>query len=147
MKNRRKYLNLPLVICGFAGIAQTKTYKSNIIFFFVDEMGWQETSVTFWKEKTGMKDRNQTPNREFFRHFRHFYDKEPYSVSRKGDWKLIYCCKDGKSVLYNISEDISESNNWAAENHEKTREMAEIPGKYLREMNGGRPFFKETSKS
>ena len=85
-------------------------------------------------------------NREFFWHFPHFYDQEPYSVVRKGDWKLIYWYKEGKSELYNIPEDISETNNLAAANPEKTREMAEILGKYLREVNAGRPAFKESGK-
>ena len=85
-------------------------------------------------------------NREFFWHFPHFYDQEPYSVVRKGGWKLIYWYKEGKSELYNLSEDISEANNLATENPEKTREMAEILGKYLREVNAGRPGFKETGK-
>jgi hypothetical protein len=65
---------------------------------------------------------------------------------RKGDWKLIYWYKEEKSELYNISEDISETNNLAAINLEKTREMAEILGKYLREVNAGRPAFKESGK-
>lgn len=85
-------------------------------------------------------------SREFFWHFPHFYDQEPYSVMRKGDWKLIFWYKEGKSELYNIQEDISESNNLIAAYPEKSNELATELGKYLREVNAGRPFFKESGK-
>jgi len=85
-------------------------------------------------------------NREFFWHFPHFYDQEPYSVMRKGDWKLIYWYKESKLELYNIHDDISETTNLTSSNTEKTKEMVEMLGKYLSEVNAGRPSFKETGK-
>jgi len=36
----------------------------NIILFMIDDMGWQDTSVPFWKEKTAFNNRYQTPNME-----------------------------------------------------------------------------------
>lgn len=36
----------------------------NILLFFVDDMGWQDTSVPFWTEKTPFNERYQTPNME-----------------------------------------------------------------------------------
>jgi len=42
-----------------------KTSKQpNIILFIVDDMGWQDTSVSFWKEKTAFNTTYQTPNME-----------------------------------------------------------------------------------
>lgn len=38
--------------------------KPNIIMFMVDDMGWQDTSVPFWKEKTAFNNRYKTPNME-----------------------------------------------------------------------------------
>ncbi len=38
--------------------------KPNIIFFLVDDMGWQETSVPFWTEETALNRRYNTPNME-----------------------------------------------------------------------------------
>lgn len=38
--------------------------RPNIIFFLVDDMGWQDTSVPFWKEKTPLNERYHTPNME-----------------------------------------------------------------------------------
>ena len=36
----------------------------NIILFLVDDMGWQDTSVPFWKERTNFNDLYETPNME-----------------------------------------------------------------------------------
>ncbi len=36
----------------------------NIILFFVDDMGWQDTSVPFWTERTPFNDIYHTPNME-----------------------------------------------------------------------------------
>jgi len=38
--------------------------KPNIIFFFVDDMGWQDTSVPFHTEVTALNKRYRTPNME-----------------------------------------------------------------------------------
>ncbi|MFY8012601.1 MAG: sulfatase-like hydrolase/transferase, partial [Saprospiraceae bacterium] len=38
--------------------------QPNIIFFLVDDMGWQDTSVPFWSEKTPLNLLYQTPNME-----------------------------------------------------------------------------------
>lgn len=44
-----------------AAIAQTSE-KPNIILFLVDDMGWQETSVPFYKDTTALNHRYRTPN-------------------------------------------------------------------------------------
>lgn len=36
----------------------------NIVLFLVDDLGWQDTSIPFWKEKTPFNDRYRTPNME-----------------------------------------------------------------------------------
>ena len=38
--------------------------KPNIILFFVDDMGWQDTSVPFWHKKTPFNEIYRTPNME-----------------------------------------------------------------------------------
>lgn len=38
--------------------------KLNIILFLVDDMGWQDTSVPFWSERTAYNNIYQTPNME-----------------------------------------------------------------------------------
>ncbi len=56
-----------LLIAGFtAGVAtaQHTDQRPNILLFLVDDMGWQDTSVSFWKEKTVQNERYHTPNME-----------------------------------------------------------------------------------
>jgi len=44
--------------------SEKQSSKPNIILFLVDDMGWQDTSVPFWKEKTKFNERYQTPGME-----------------------------------------------------------------------------------
>ena len=54
---------LPFSALAMAAAAQTQE-QPNIIFFLVDDMGWQETSVPFYRERTPLNDRYRTPNME-----------------------------------------------------------------------------------
>lgn len=53
---------------SLAGLSQDKKHpggqQPNIILFLVDDMGWQDTSVPFGKEKTPFNRLYQTPNME-----------------------------------------------------------------------------------
>ncbi len=40
------------------------TSKPNVIIFLVDDMGWQDTSVPYWKEATKLNRQYHTPNME-----------------------------------------------------------------------------------
>lgn len=72
--NNWKFLKSPAGICllttsvmsGLAGCkSEEKSEKEpNIIMFMVDDMGWQDTSVPFWKEKTPFNERYNTPAME-----------------------------------------------------------------------------------
>ncbi|WP_025765295.1 sulfatase [Dyadobacter tibetensis] len=57
---------LVITICLFFQLkveAQTAR-KPNIIIFMVDDMGWQDTSVPFWKRTTPLNRRYHTPHME-----------------------------------------------------------------------------------
>ncbi|MDD4141269.1 MAG: sulfatase [Bacteroidales bacterium] len=54
---------LGLSLC-FAANAQSETKRPNIILFMVDDMGWQDTSVPFYIEKTHYNETFETPNME-----------------------------------------------------------------------------------
>jgi arylsulfatase A-like enzyme len=54
--------SLVLPGCNMSG--ETPQKQPNIIFFLVDDMGWQDTSVPFWKEKTHFNELYHTPNME-----------------------------------------------------------------------------------
>ena len=60
---------LPLAAQGTAGekkeaAAPNGDPRPNILFFLVDDMGWQDTSVPFHDERTPLNDRYHTPNME-----------------------------------------------------------------------------------
>jgi arylsulfatase A-like enzyme len=63
-----KYYITIILFCGlFVGACNMKDKvdsKPNIIIFLVDDMGWQDTSVPFWKTKTEFNDLYRTPNME-----------------------------------------------------------------------------------
>jgi arylsulfatase A-like enzyme len=45
---------------------QQPAQRPNIIFFLVDDMGWQDTSVPFWDSVTAQNKKFRTPNMEMF---------------------------------------------------------------------------------
>ena len=56
-------------VCGGSDVssqsfAKSVVTKPNIVLFLVDDMGWQDTSVPFWRERTSLNDQFQTPNME-----------------------------------------------------------------------------------
>ena len=52
-----------------------------------------------------------------------FFRTTPCSVIRKGDWKLIQYFEDGNLELYNLKNDLSEKENLAGKETEKTAEL------------------------
>ncbi|MHB8897395.1 MAG: sulfatase [Thermoguttaceae bacterium] len=64
-----KRLVIAALLSGFVGMspaadAGTPAARPNIIFFLVDDMGWQETSVPFHTETTALNRRYRTPSME-----------------------------------------------------------------------------------
>ncbi len=53
-----------LIILSSINSCKQNDKKPNIIFFFVDDMGWQDTSVPFYTEKTNLNETYHTPNME-----------------------------------------------------------------------------------
>ena len=57
-------LLLALTVSAKAQQRNSTAARPNIILFFVDDMGWQDTSVPFWTEKTPLNLLYHTPNME-----------------------------------------------------------------------------------
>ncbi len=53
-----------ILTCLLLALTIQAKEKPNIIMFLVDDMGWQDTSVPFWKEKTEFNKLYKTPNME-----------------------------------------------------------------------------------
>ncbi|EAZ80486.1 sulfatase [Algoriphagus machipongonensis] len=85
-------------------------------------------------------------DRTFLWHYPNTYYNPPYSVIRKGDWKLIYHHVDQSLELFNLKTDLSEKENLSLSNPEKTKEMAIIMSKLLKETNAQMPIIKATDK-
>ena len=79
-----------------------------------------ESLVPLWK---GMKPK--TP-RTFFWHYPHYPNQggEPGGAIRDGDFKLIEFYDDGRWELYNLANDLSETNNLAEEMPDKAAQLA-----------------------
>jgi len=58
----RKELSLALLTT--TALSANAQDRPNIVLFLVDDMGWQETSVPFWTERTALNERYNTPNME-----------------------------------------------------------------------------------
>lgn len=65
---------------------------------------------------------------------------------RRGDYKLIYWYKDGRKELYNIADDISETNNLADIMPEKVNELSADLADFLRRANAQRPSLISTGQ-
>jgi uncharacterized sulfatase len=63
-----------------------------------------------------------------FWHLPHYHHSSPASAIRQGDWKLIEFFEDGEVELYDLSSDVGESKNRAANHPDKTTELREALG-------------------
>lgn len=60
----KNYSLVILFILSACGTTDEVQGPPNIIVFMVDDMGWQDTSVPFWNEKTAYNETYRTPNME-----------------------------------------------------------------------------------
>ncbi len=70
-----------------------------------------------------------------------------YSAVRKDDWKLIYFHLDQHFELYNLSEDISETQNLFATENEKAQQLVAVLDAHLQEVEAQMPHLKATQES
>lgn len=68
------------------------------------------------------------------------------STIRKGDWKLIYYHLDQKMELFNLKEDIGETNNLIEEEGDKATELAKDLTEYLKDVDAQMPTYKISGK-
>ena len=59
-----KFLSVAILTSSavYGQVDHNKLDQPNIIFFMVDDMGWQDTSHPFWDQRTPLNDKYHTPN-------------------------------------------------------------------------------------
>ena len=63
----------------------------------------------------------------------------PVSLIQSGDWKLMEFLEDGNLELYNLADDIGETNNLAKANPDKTKELHDCLIAWRKEVNAPMP--------
>ncbi|MCF7957226.1 MAG: sulfatase [Phycisphaerae bacterium] len=98
--------------------------------------------VPLLKGKSGL-----SKDRPIFWHFPHTYGQTPYSSVRKNDWKLIYHHAQKKIELFNLADDISETQDLSKTKPRKVEVLAKILSDFLRQSGALMPIDKRTKKA
>lgn len=89
-----------------------------------------------------LRGENETPHSELFWHYPHYWNGgkvSPYSVACVGDWKLIRFYESGTEELYNLQNDLSETNNLAKLNPVKRKELGARLDAWLKDVGAQMP--------
>lgn len=78
--------------------------------------------------------------RAIFWHYPVYHHDVPAGAVRKGDWKLIEFYDDGHLELYNLKEDIGESNNLAEDMPKKTTELQQLLANWRTSVDARMPI-------
>ncbi len=150
-------VRVPLIV-AWPGVTQPKSTCNNYVIIedifptFLEMAGVEKYSqvggvidgISFTPFLRGEADQPQ--NRPIFWHSPNTYDQPPYSSVRQGNWKLIYHHIDRRLELFNIKDDISESNNLAGKQPARVEGMAKILSDFLRESDAQMPVDKSTGE-
>lgn len=92
-------------------------------------------------------------NRPILTHFPHQWrpevnnDIDYMTALRCGDWKIVYRHRTLTLELYNLAEDLSESNNLAQTNPEKLAELASLMTAELKAKGALMPTLRTTAET
>jgi arylsulfatase A len=87
----------------------------------------------------GDEDFDRGPMVWHYPHYLPRHHAEPGSAIRSGDWKLIHYYEDGRQELYNLKNDIGESDNLFGRMPEKVAEMKALLDAMLEEHHAKIP--------
>lgn len=82
---------------------------------------------------------NKKYNRPLFWHYPHYHNDNPHGSVRFGDWKLIQYFEDMHYELYNLKTDLGETNNLAASNPEKLKELEKLMLNWRKKVDAQMP--------
>ena len=75
-----------------------------------------------------------------FPHYRHGPGHDPYSVIRQGDWKLIRFYDPAKTELYNLADDLGETNDLAGSMQAKANQLEDLLAEGLQDVGARLPI-------
>ncbi|MBN2329554.1 MAG: sulfatase [Candidatus Omnitrophica bacterium] len=90
-----------------------------------------------------LKNPESTLDRDsIFWHYPHYHPggAKPYGAIRRRDFKLIEFFEDGKLELYNLKDDIGETNDLAETMPEKTKELHDCLKSWRQEVQAQMPY-------
>lgn len=83
------------------GTSHVPDNRPNIILFLVDDMGWQDTSLPFWTQRTLYNERYETPNMEkLAQQGMMFTQAYASSISSPTRCSLMTGCNESRIGLY-----------------------------------------------
>ena len=86
------------------------------------------------------KPNTELKRKTLYWHYPHYYPTtSPVSSIRQDDWKLLEYFEDNHIELYNLSEDISETNNLAEKMPERAEELRKRLHSWRKAMNAQMP--------
>ena len=74
-----------------------------------------------------------------FWHYPYYHHSTPAGAIRSGDWKLLEFFEDNRLELYNLVEDIGETNNLARKHPEKARQLYDRMVRWREEVGARLP--------
>lgn len=113
--------------CEWAGIAPSTLPK-----------GIEGGSIASLLKNDGRGDVKR-PREELVFHFPHYQGDTPHSAIFLGDLKLLHFYEDNHDELYDLSKDIGERNDLAAQRPAETKKLRERLDKYLADVNAQFP--------
>jgi arylsulfatase A-like enzyme len=114
----------------------------------VEQAGGKIDGKSFASLLRGQRDASRT-ERPLFWHFPNNWGPSgpgigPSSAIRKRDWKLIYYHDSGNYELFDLSKDLSETNNLAGSQPQVLAKLAAELGSYLTSVKAQMPIRKES---
>jgi uncharacterized sulfatase len=143
-------IRVPLIIRYPAGAKSgvecaEPTISHDFYATFVDLAGGQfpQNQANDGRSLVGlMADPNATLDREaLYWHYPHYHHDRPASAVRMGDWKLVhYVDGTGDRLLFNLANDLSESNNLAERHPGRVKQLQSLLNRWRNEVVARMPI-------
>lgn len=89
----------------------------------MDMVGYRPEGALDGKSLMPVFEGRKLKKRPLFWHYPHYHFAKPFSSMRLGDWKLIEMLEDNSLMLFNLKNDIGETENLAGKYPKRTAEM------------------------